>query len=274
MSLVKGGVMRGINVLPPALAFQAEAVIGSIPNRWRRGMRRRLERLYAAAGEPRAVMQGPFAGMRLWFRARASVTMACPMMAKLLGTYEMEVHGALESAIASEPDVVVDVGASDGFYVVGLARRLPRTRVIAFETMAPAVHALRRNHEMNGRPGRVEVHGWCDDAALSSALEGAHRPLVFCDIDGGEGAVLDPARAPALRRAEVIVEVHEPLAKGVSSLLRARFGPSHEIEEIRERARTVADRPAGCPLSDEDFLEAAKEFRGDVPGVWYWMRPR
>jgi predicted O-methyltransferase YrrM len=52
---------------------------------------------------------------------------------KLLGVYERELHDVLENLIAWGPDLVIDAGAAEGYYAVGLARRLPQSRIMAFE---------------------------------------------------------------------------------------------------------------------------------------------
>ena len=75
-----------------------------------------------------SVYSGPFVGMKYirdsWFGG---------YIPKLLGVYERELHGAVEAAIAPNRDLVVDVGAAEGYYAVGLCRRLPQAKHIAFE---------------------------------------------------------------------------------------------------------------------------------------------
>jgi hypothetical protein len=55
---------------------------------------------------------------------------------KLLGVYERELHDAVEAAVRAEPELIVNVGADDGYYAVGLARRCPSATVHAFEADA------------------------------------------------------------------------------------------------------------------------------------------
>jgi len=68
----------------------------------------------------RTVASGPFRGMRYVARAYHSA-----YHAKLLGTYEMELHGIVEELCRETPGIIVDVGAAEGYYAVGLAMRLP-----------------------------------------------------------------------------------------------------------------------------------------------------
>src|SRR4051812_40571742 len=63
------------------------------------------------------VRHGPFRGMS-YLPERVSV----PVLA---GTYEAELHPVIADWMANPPRVAIDVGCSDGYYAVGLARELP-----------------------------------------------------------------------------------------------------------------------------------------------------
>ena len=61
---------------------------------------------------------------------------------KLLGVYERELNPYIEQACALNFPLIVDVGAAEGYYAVGMALRNPSARVIAFEMDARAREAL------------------------------------------------------------------------------------------------------------------------------------
>lgn len=249
-----------------------------------RAQSRRQAQLFRMAGSPEAVLQGPFAGMAYPFRNRNSLG---NHLTNLLGIYELELRGAVEQLCAASPDVVIDVGSGEGYYLIGLARRCPRARVIGFDTSAVARLLCARNAALNGVAGRLERRALCEPEGLRAALEGAQRPALVCDCEGCEDVLLDPVKVPELRRAIIIVEVHETellvdpdddfwrsqFDSGVSARLRQRFGASHDIEEFAERPRTPADKPPGCTLTDAEFLEASTELRG-LRGLYFWMRPK
>jgi methylase of polypeptide subunit release factors len=75
------------------------------------------------------VRSGPFQGMNY----RTKQAEGC-LVARLLGCYESELHGELEKLISEAPDVIIDIGCAEGYYALGLARRLPRARVYARDT--------------------------------------------------------------------------------------------------------------------------------------------
>ena len=148
------------------------------------------------------VVSGPFAGMEYVWRALGSA-----YIPKLLGIYERELAWCVEAACEARPDRIVNLGAAEGYYAVGLARRNPQARVVAFEAMEFGRNLLSEMVALNGVSERVEVRGTAGCPELRAALHGAVCPLVVCDVEGQEANLLDPATVPGLRGARILVEV-------------------------------------------------------------------
>lgn len=75
------------------------------------------------------VFWGPFTGM---IYVGSSVgSEYCP---KLLGTYESELHLIIEELCQKLFNTIINVGAAEGYYAIGMAICNPQSRVIAFET--------------------------------------------------------------------------------------------------------------------------------------------
>ncbi len=259
-----------IEALPAPLSvaldtWQQQARHGEI-----RAMRARRDELYARAGSPRTIQQGPFEGMGyLCWHATGN------FLPNVLGCYELELHDEVERIIAKEPDAVINVGSAEGYFTLGMGRRLPKTKLVAFEMLKSARYFLAKNAELNGLRERVDQRGICTPEELDRVLGGFARPLVFCDCEGFEDVALDPAKVKNIVKAMIMVEVHDGpgFAPGVSQRLLDRFRTTHDIVIVKSRARTPADKPKGCPMSDTDFLEAVREVRG-LEGLWYVMTPK
>ncbi len=203
--------------------------------RWLRFPILHFARAVTSANAHGRVVSGPFRGMR-W-----PADVSCPRY--LLGTQELELSKAIEALIATKPDLIANVGAADGYYAVGLALRLPRTRVIGFEGDADAARRCAEVIAANGVETSVEVRGFCTAETLEAVLQEGASPLVVIDIEGGEIDVLDPSRAPSLSRAAILVETHDLYRPGCAETVRRRFGATHVIESIRTRPRALADFP-------------------------------
>jgi hypothetical protein len=259
-------ILNGLkNTLPGPLlaaALRLNAQLRPLP-----GARQERE-IYAALGRPTQILGGPFSGMNYLSWARGSV-----LVAKLLGTYELELRGAIETAIAWEPDVVVDVGSAEGYYAVGIARRLNQARVIAFDTDRYAQYLLGKLAAKNEVADRVTMDGWCSVHRLQEELAKGKRPLVICDCEGFEDELLRLEGAPGLSRAIIVVELHDAVVPGIGGRLRERFGGTHGIEEVMARPRQAADLPSGTSLSTERAEAAMAERRPDGMS-WLVMMPK
>lgn len=227
-----------------------------------------------------AVKAGPFAGMRYLPRQRsdAHASMGNSFAHKLLGTYELELRRAVEGLIAAAPAHVVNVGAGEGYYAVGLARALPGARVTAFEADTAGRDMLARTAALNDVASRLEIKGPCIPEELEAAIGQGPPGWLVMDVEGAEDQLLDPEQIPTLRRWSVLVEVHERIVPGLSATLNERFRGTHEVEIIRTRERTLADFPmvpSGWrrAIPGSLLLKAMDEKRGG-PMEWFVLHSR
>ena len=209
---------------------------------------------------------GPFQGMR--YATEASEGGRAP---RLLGTYEASLHPIIETVIARGYPQVLDIGCAEGYYAVGLARRMPGTAVHARDT-DPRARALCADlAAANGVADRLRIGPEITHADL--VLCAAAPTFVLCDIEGAEGALLDPALAPALVEADLLVEVHEGMRPGLLAALTARFAPSHRVTRIDRTLQPDLLPDWAETLSDLDRLLLLWEWRA-TPTPWLWMERR
>lgn len=216
------------------------------------------------------VRDGPFRGL---VYPRSLVGLVEQLVPKLLASYELELHPALERLLAERYEQVVDVGAADGYYAVGLARALPGARVEAFEMNPLPARVCAELAEANGVAGRLTVRGECTVDELRALPD--VRTLVFSDCEGCEAELLDPAVVPLLRTATVVVEMHPSIAPGVDDTLAERFRPTHTVEIVEQALRHAGDYPELGDGTGLDFVRKellVSEFRPD-PVSWAVMTP-
>lgn len=209
------------------------------------------------------VLGGPFKGM-----AYPTAASEGAWAARLLGVYESSLAPVFEQVIARGYPQILDVGCAEGYYAVGLARRMPQTRVFAHDTDPQARALASALASANGVADRVTVGGEVGPADL--ALCQSARTFVLCDIEGAEEGLLDPAAAPGLLSADILVEVHEGMKPGLTDRLAARFAPSHRVTRIGRRIAgdSLPDWAEG--LSDLDRLLLLWEWRAG-PTPWLWL---
>lgn len=199
---------------------------------------------------------------------------------KLMGIYEREINHFVEALVESKPDTVIDIGSAEGYYAVGLARRLGDTTVIAFEVEEEGRQLLEQLAKRNAVAERIRIRGFCDVASLGAALKGVGRCAIVCDAEGAESQLLDPDAVTAIRTAAILVELHPRKSPGVKQLLRSRFEATHYIETARQVPRTECDFPYRefpIPLLPKAYLQnAVSEFRQPWEDLmeWFWMVPK
>ena len=217
--------------------------------------------LAARSGD--VVLGGPFKGMRYSVRAAEGARAA-----RLIGAYEASLAPVFEAIIARRVPQIVDIGCAEGYYAVGLALRLPDSTIHARDTDPAARALVGQLAADNGVSDRVIVGGAMDHAALSLCADA--ETVVICDIEGAEDALLDPAAAPALSAADILVEVHEGVASGMADRIAARFAPTHRITRIGRKLDDSALPDWTEGLSDLDRLLLLWEWRA-APTPWLWM---
>lgn len=215
------------------------------------------------------VVGGPFKGLKYVSTARGS-----SIGPKLLGTYELELAPVVEQIVARGYRTVINIGAGEGYYGVGLASRMPNSRIICFDSFVENQEQIRTLARLNQVDHRIEVRGLCDDRSLAQAIGRSTDVLVVCDIEGGEIEVLRPQAVPALRHVDLLVEMHDIVREGCSQTLRERFSATHHIDVIATRQRRRGDFPAGVSIDVSKQLDSMDERRGPVPMTFFWMQVR
>ncbi len=217
------------------------------------------------------IRSGPFTGMRYGLMAVGSA-----YIPKLLGIYERELAPLIELVCSQMPECIIDIGAAEGYYAVGLAMRNTSARVIAFEAEEQGRASLLRTAELNEVSARIEIRGRCEAADLETTLGAARSPIVVCDVEGYEEQLLDPKTVPSLRKATILVELHEFVRSGITELLLTRFAPTHQIRQVHQERRSRNEFPwrtFGTTVLPNSYLDwAVSEWRPS-PMSWLWMEP-
>lgn len=180
------------------------------------------------------VFAGPFRGMAL-----AKEIMGQPFAPYLLGSYEWEIHDAIESAIKRGYKSVINVGCGSGYYAVGFALRMPEATVYAFDTDAGAREQCKAMAELNNVSDRVKIAENFDPAFYDNYE--ASESFIFMDTDGQEISLLDPEKYPALKKYDLITQIHDNFSPNMSLMIAARFLATHNV-------KIVPNEPFNFPL--------------------------
>jgi hypothetical protein len=234
--------------------------------------RKRLSKLVDAkfAG---TVAHGPFAGQKLtpgaWWGAKDRASM-------LLGLYEREVLDVIVARPARH-NLFIDIGAADGYYVVGALKCAGFAHAIAYEISAKGQACIADNARSNGVGDRVEIRGKAEPGFWQS-LDGQNSAACFflIDIEGGEIDICDDAFFEAFRRSMMVIELHPMFVDEADrkfAELRARAERWFDVSELRTGARDPAQFEELAMLEDTDRWLIASEGRKRLMH-WLVLRPR
>lgn len=201
--------------------------------------------------------------------------------AKLLGLYEQEVC-ELIGRLKSGRSTLVDLGAADGFYAVGLVATGNFERSFCYEIEAASRENVRHIAAAAGVGDRVHVFGAATPLfprELTAIGVQFSDAVVLCDIEGAEFDVLTRGCLEEIRDAHVIVELHDfqiPNGAGPQAY-RDLISRASEFFTIREY-RTGARDLSGIPMfsdhwTDTDRWLACSEGRAKLMS-WLHFEPK
>jgi len=188
---------------------------------------------------------GPFKGM-----SYVSSSVGSQYWPKIFGTYEAELHGIIRDLDDVKFAHVIDVGAAEGYYAVGLATRWPWAAVSAFESEAEGRKFIGEMARSNNTQERIKILGHATVDALRKELKEADEGRVLCvmDVEGAERELCDLQNVPELGRSHLLVETHDFAVEGVHNRLVQAFSASHRVNSIGQRTRSLSDFRNALPL--------------------------
>ena len=195
---------------------------------------------------PLEIQGGLFKGMRWGMAATCG-----SLTPKLMGTYEQE----LQSKMGQFPvfDLVIDVGAAEGWYAVGLLHRRMAQKVVAFEMSADGRENLLANVRRNNLPpDSIEIRGECTADGLQTMLrslptDSNFRLLIICDCEGFEGKLLDDDTLKFCANAYFTIETHNFYVPEVHERLAKSLAASHTVTDLRPVRRRQKNLPTTVP---------------------------
>lgn len=189
------------------------------------------------------VVAGPFQGLH-YPPVKHLGYASLPM--KLGGLYEHEIHDMIYKVSNNEYDHILNIGAADGYYTIGLLRMFPTATCIAWEAIPFMADYVDRIAAANGVKDRLEIRGFCTPSELSRiSLRG--KTLIFCDCEGGENDLLNREILAGIDRYDILVETHDVISAGTSDRMKSRFTDTHEIRSVLSKGHTLS-------LYSKDFL--------------------
>lgn len=215
------------------------------------------------------VVRGPFQGMRL---PTIGAWSDYDVLAKIVGSYEAEIFAALENEIARKPDVIVNIGASEGYYAIGLKRHLADAKVFTFDIDVKSFPALEQCMKMND-VSVTRLNEFNYDAPLSFMKDGeVNKALFFLDCEGFENHVVEMPHK-VVSKSSFIIELHDLFVPGTREKLVAFLSDTHIVSIIDQSVREPRDYPELSGFRRPVVQMLLDEFREDAM-QWLYAVPK
>jgi SAM-dependent methyltransferase len=175
------------------------------------------------------IQSGPFKGVKM---LSETVWKESNLAPQIIGCYESELHDCIEHEIRRlekiEHPRVVDIGCAEGYYAVGLAKRLPHAEVYAIDISEESLKIVQRAAELNG----VE-----NLSVAPLLMDGTTIDFIMCDCEGHEIDYLDPKKFPQLVNTHMLVEMHDFPDQPTTEIVYNRFKDTHDVYIMYEAGR-------------------------------------
>lgn len=220
------------------------------------------------------VQYGAFKGLKLDGRSNVS---RGPLGLKIFGLYEPSVlHEITKRPVFGD---LVNIGAADGYFSLGLLKAGIAKRSICFEMTEEGRDAIKRNAEMNGLTDRVVILGQANQditEQLAAVNFESENSLVLCDIEGAEFSLFTPNFLNTLKDSTIIIEIHDKV-HGMDPIHRANLidlhTPNFDVKLIIAEPADWSGIADLEQLTDNDRALVTSEGRKAI-GEWLLATPK
>lgn len=183
------------------------------------------------------VQHGPFKGLLY-----PSLHAGDLLYPKLIGCYEKELHGLVEKLCAKDYKQILNIGCAEGYYAVGMAKRMPHTRIYAYDIDDAEQDMCRKMATLNDVADKVAVGDVCTAFDLENrSFE--EKTLIVCDCEGAEKDLFTPQNIPNLKHCDLLIELHDCIDISISTYITNLLQKTHNLQFIKsiddiEKAKT------------------------------------
>lgn len=181
---------------------------------------------------------GPFKGLK--YPALKSITSS--LIPKFIGTYESEIYEDLELFLKTNSyDIIIDIGAADGYYAAGLAMRSPQTQVIGYDANPASIKFCEEMKQIN-KLNNLDMRGVFLESSMNDFAD--KRVLLICDIDGFEYDLFSNSDfLECIKNFDIIVETHDYVNPQITTIIPKALKSTHNFKIIPFKPNKLTELP-------------------------------
>jgi hypothetical protein len=222
------------------------------------------------AVQDKIVFNGPFKGMK-YPELKAIGSTLIP---KLVGSYEAELHSIVSAIIDRSYNCVLNIGCGEGYYAVGLALRLTRATIYAYDIDDQARYLCKKMSVLNGVDDRLLIAEECTAEDLGK-FNFPSDSIIVCDCEGYEMLLFNRSNLPNLINVDLLIETHDFIDIKISTALIDLFKETHHLKVIKslddiEKAKSYCYYPYEN-VSDLKYRKYIYQEGRPAIMEWLWL---
>ena len=137
------------------------------------------------------------------------------MSSKLLGSYERHIQEKIvEIKNKNNLEIIINIGAGEGYHIVSLIKNNFFADGIAFETETESQNLLKDNLKLNNIENKVKIYGEANfDLIKKLNVQNVNKTLFLIDIEGEEFNLLNNRFLELFKKSYFVIEMHEFILK-------------------------------------------------------------
>lgn len=214
------------------------------------------------------VLHGPYQKMKLPEESYWGIDTS----AMRFGLYEKEILDLLKNFCGKR---FVNIGAGDGYYVVGEVFRDAFEEAICFELNSDGRQKILQLAESNEVLQRITILGAADETWLELCGNPLDVGLVLCDIEGGEFDIFNSTHFKRLAKCPIVIEIHDWVdgaTKKIEKLIEDS-SETHNLNVLKTGSRDLSEFEELKNYSDEERWLLVMEGRPKLMS-WFYFAPK
>ena len=186
---------------------------------------------------------------------------------------------AIIEAAATRRTILVNLGAADGYYGVGLVATRHFSRSVCYEPSEADQALIASLAAANGISDRVELFASASSEFVHDLQQmkfPMEEVLVVCDVEGAEFEIFNDDCLKGLRGAEIVIEIHDFMVEQGAALTQALVDGAKryfKVATFKTGYRDLSGIPELADLSDSDRWLICSEGRTKLMS-WLHLSPR
>jgi len=214
------------------------------------------------------IAYGPFKGVRINNHSAWSGTK--DIGPKIFGLYENQILNWIQQ---KKFDLLIDVGAADGYYALGMLSSKIVSRAVTFEISVNDREITKSSAIINNVDDKIFIKGEATSSEIIEVLKTCSNGLIIMDIEGGEYNLITSELLEAAKNCCLVIEIHDVVGREILENMLSLCKEFHEFEELTSLERNFPRDKFTEKLTDNERSHLLSEGRSYAMS-WVALSPK